>query len=78
MNASITMSEQVESQALVALLLGKTEPSVSVFPESTSTATAGDAVSPVLEDEAARFREKILRRYEAPFQTGWDHGGLNE
>jgi hypothetical protein len=29
-------------------------------------------------DVAERFREDIHRRYEAPFQAAWRHGGLNE
>jgi hypothetical protein len=31
-----------------------------------------------LRDHCLKFREDIRRRYEAPFQTSWLHGGLNE
>jgi hypothetical protein len=31
-----------------------------------------------LQDNCLKFREDIRRRYEAPFQTSWLHGGINE
>jgi len=79
MNVQNTMLKPVEPQANVAVILGTTEPRPLALPEkATQTATAAHSVPAALQEEAAKFREQMRRRYEMPFVTGWDHGGLNE
>ena len=73
------ITKTVRPQATVAAILGTQEPQVSGSrTKSTRTATPAHSIPPALREEAAKFREEIRRRYETPFRTGWDHGGLNE
>jgi len=79
MNAQETVSVSGKLQANGAMIhAAKTLGESDLLPQVTQTATAVHTVPLSVREEAAKFREEIRRRYETPFVSGWDHGGLNE
>jgi len=46
--------------------------------EPPQTAESPQAELEARPEDSVRFREDLLRRYDAPYPHAWLHGGLNE
>jgi hypothetical protein len=69
----------VGSPVKVAMIPSGANPRPSTIPERDSVAAAAALPTALADsDDSARFREDIIRRYEAPFRPSWRHGGLND
>ena len=75
----IVSAEPVRTQAAVAMVLSASAPPPPVFTEAASaTAKPTHSIPAALQQEVAKFREELYRRYETAFRTDWDCGGINE
>jgi hypothetical protein len=60
------------------IIPGALEPLPPTNPEHAADSGPTRLNANANQEDSAKFRAEILRRYDAPFTPAWQHGGLNE
>jgi len=80
MNAFTTIVESVKPPCGLAEILGTSisRPLTSSQENSLPTPRPAPFNLAAVQQEAAKFREEIRRRYDTSYRTTWAQGGINE